>query len=198
VHNIANQHLAGEAARRQEYPPRAAAMAREAGAEDGRSNRADFTACLQRGLRTPNKGLTGNKGHQGQDVSSTTNRQPESCRAHISPPPPTTIQQQPRPAPTQPRISAPSGSTSCSTPAFASASPEPTPPKSPPSIKAGRLRQSAVSRSHLHDHWRVQRRLQDEAAKEGSLPLCQPCRPHQSSGTNEVVTCATNLRHQRC
>jgi hypothetical protein len=46
VHNIANQHPAGEAARRQEYPPRATAMAREAGAEDGCSNRADITACF--------------------------------------------------------------------------------------------------------------------------------------------------------
>jgi hypothetical protein len=46
VHNIANQHPAGEAARRQEYPHRAAAMAREAGAGDGRNNRADITACF--------------------------------------------------------------------------------------------------------------------------------------------------------
>jgi hypothetical protein len=46
VHNIANQHPVGEAARRQEYPPRVAAMAREAGAGDGRSNHADFTACF--------------------------------------------------------------------------------------------------------------------------------------------------------
>jgi hypothetical protein len=46
VHNIANQHPAGEAARRQDYPPRAAAMARMAGARDGRSNRADITACF--------------------------------------------------------------------------------------------------------------------------------------------------------
>jgi hypothetical protein len=31
--------------------------------------------------------LPGNKGQQGQDVSGTTNRQPKSCRAHISTPP---------------------------------------------------------------------------------------------------------------
>jgi hypothetical protein len=46
VHNIANQHPAGEGPRCQEYPPRAAAMAREAGARDGHNNRADITACF--------------------------------------------------------------------------------------------------------------------------------------------------------
>jgi hypothetical protein len=39
-------------------------------------------------LRAPNEGLPGNEGHQGQDVSGTTRRQPKSCRAHISTPPP--------------------------------------------------------------------------------------------------------------
>jgi hypothetical protein len=46
VHNIANQHPAGEAPRRQDYPPRAAAMALVVGAEDGRISRADSTACF--------------------------------------------------------------------------------------------------------------------------------------------------------
>jgi hypothetical protein len=46
VHNIANQHPIGEAVHRQEYPPRAAVMAREGGARDGRSNHADFTTCF--------------------------------------------------------------------------------------------------------------------------------------------------------
>jgi hypothetical protein len=45
VHNIANQHPAGEAPHRQDYPPRAAATQLVVGAEDGRSSRADFTAC---------------------------------------------------------------------------------------------------------------------------------------------------------
>jgi hypothetical protein len=26
----------------------------------------------------------------------------------------------------------------------------------------------------------------------------KPCHPHRPSGTNEVVTCATNFRRQRC
>jgi hypothetical protein len=45
VHNIANQHPTSEAPRRQDYPPRAVAEGPTAEAEDGRSNRADFTAC---------------------------------------------------------------------------------------------------------------------------------------------------------
>jgi hypothetical protein len=46
VHNIANQHPAGEAIHRQEYPPRAEVMAREDGVGDGRNNHIDFTACF--------------------------------------------------------------------------------------------------------------------------------------------------------
>jgi hypothetical protein len=47
VHNIANQNPAGEAPRRQEYPPPPGATETElvVGAEDARSSRTDFTAC---------------------------------------------------------------------------------------------------------------------------------------------------------
>jgi hypothetical protein len=45
LHNIANQHPAGEAPCRQEYPPRSAATELVVGVGDGRSSRADFTAC---------------------------------------------------------------------------------------------------------------------------------------------------------
>jgi hypothetical protein len=45
VHNIANQHPAGEAPRRQKYPPRAAGMELVVGVGDVRSSRADFIAC---------------------------------------------------------------------------------------------------------------------------------------------------------
>ena len=89
----------------------------------------------RRRLRAPNEGLPGNKGHQGQDVSGTTRRQLKGCRAHISTPPPTTIQPRPRPASTQPRISTPPGGTSHTTPTPASASTKPTPPKSPQAPK---------------------------------------------------------------
>ena len=43
VHNIANQHPAGDAPRRQEYPPRAAEMELTVGVGDVRSRRADST-----------------------------------------------------------------------------------------------------------------------------------------------------------
>jgi hypothetical protein len=46
VHNITNQHPAGEAPRRQDYPSKAAAMARVFGVEDGHSSRVDFTTCF--------------------------------------------------------------------------------------------------------------------------------------------------------
>jgi hypothetical protein len=45
VHNIANQNPAGEAPRRQEYPPRVAETKLVVGARDACSSRADFTAC---------------------------------------------------------------------------------------------------------------------------------------------------------
>jgi hypothetical protein len=45
VHNIDNPHPAGEAPRRQEYPPRAVETELAVGAGDVRSSRADFTAC---------------------------------------------------------------------------------------------------------------------------------------------------------
>jgi hypothetical protein len=53
----------------------------------------------RRRLRAPNKGLPGNEGHQRQDISGATSRQPKSCRAHISTTP-TTIQPWPRSAST--------------------------------------------------------------------------------------------------
>jgi hypothetical protein len=56
VHNIANQHPAGEAACRQDYPPRAAAMARVVGA--GRSNRTDITACFSAKTARTQRGIT--------------------------------------------------------------------------------------------------------------------------------------------
>jgi hypothetical protein len=81
VHNIANQHPAGEAPRRQDYPPSAAAMALVVGAEDGRSSRADFTACFtamtarQRGTarkrRPPGTGCLGRNQPTTQELSRT-------------------------------------------------------------------------------------------------------------------------------
>jgi hypothetical protein len=53
----------------------------------------------RRRLRAPNKRLPGNEGHQRQDVLGATNRQPKSCRAHISTTP-SAIQPRPRSAST--------------------------------------------------------------------------------------------------
>jgi hypothetical protein len=82
VHNIANQHPVGETPRRQNYPPRAAAMARVVGAEDKRSSRADFTTCFtaktartQRGTarkrRPPGTGCLGHNPPTTQELSRT-------------------------------------------------------------------------------------------------------------------------------
>jgi hypothetical protein len=82
VHNIANQHPAGEAPHHQDYPPRDAEMAPVVGAEDGRSSRADFTACstaktarTQRGTarkqRPPRTGCLGRNQSTTQELSRT-------------------------------------------------------------------------------------------------------------------------------
>jgi hypothetical protein len=82
VHNIANQHPAGEAPRRQDYPPRATAMEPVVGAEDGRSSRADFTTCFtaktartQQGTarkrRPPETGCLGRNQSTTQELSRT-------------------------------------------------------------------------------------------------------------------------------
>jgi hypothetical protein len=82
VHNIANQHPAGEAPRRQDYPPRAAATELLVGAEDGRNSRVDFTACstvktvrTQQGTarkrRPPETGCLGRNQPTTQELSHT-------------------------------------------------------------------------------------------------------------------------------
>jgi hypothetical protein len=82
VHNIANQHPAGEAPRRQDYPPRATTMAHVVEAEDGRSSRADITTCFtaktartQRGIaqkrRPPGTGCLGRNQLTTQELSHT-------------------------------------------------------------------------------------------------------------------------------
>jgi hypothetical protein len=82
VHNIANQHPAGEAPRRQDYPPRAAAMELVVGAEDERSSRADFTVYFtaktvrtQQGTarkrRPPETGCLGRNQPTTQELSRT-------------------------------------------------------------------------------------------------------------------------------
>jgi hypothetical protein len=84
LHNIANQHPAGKAPHRQDYPPRAAAMSRVVGAEDGRSSRADFTVCFMaktaRTQRIARKRRLPGTGCLGHSPPTT----PELSRTHIN------------------------------------------------------------------------------------------------------------------
>jgi hypothetical protein len=96
VHNIANQHPAADAPRRQEYPPRAAEMVLAVGVGGGRSRRADSTASSM-AKTAPTKPKTAQKrrppetGWHGRSLPIT----PELSRTltsnplhHISTPPP--------------------------------------------------------------------------------------------------------------
>jgi hypothetical protein len=74
VHNIANQHPAGEAARRQEYPPRTAVMAREGGAKDGRNSHTYFTACFMARIA-----------HTRQEIARKQRPPGTGCLAHSQP-----------------------------------------------------------------------------------------------------------------
>jgi hypothetical protein len=82
VHNIANQHPAGEAPRYQDYPPRVAATARMVGAGDGRNSHVDITACftaktartqprIARKRRPPGTGCLGHNPLITQELSRT-------------------------------------------------------------------------------------------------------------------------------
>jgi hypothetical protein len=68
VHNIANQHPARETSRCQEYPPKVAATTPEGEAETDAAATQILLSVSWRGLRAPNKGLSRNQGHQGQNV----------------------------------------------------------------------------------------------------------------------------------
>jgi hypothetical protein len=173
-------------------------MAREAGAGDRHSNRADFTACFTARIAHTQQGIAQKQRPPG--IGCLEHNQPttrELSRTHII----TTTHNH-----TTTTMSSTHTTTHIRTirkyksfhPCLRLHITRTHTTKITPSAEAGRLRRSAVSRSHPHDHQRVQRRLRDEAAKEGSLPECQPCCPHWPSGTNQVVTCATNLRRQRC
>jgi hypothetical protein len=157
VHNVANQHPAGEAARRQDYPPRAAATARVAGARDGRSNRADITACFmaktartQRGIarkqRPPGIGCLGHNQPTTKELSrthinTTTHNHTTTTTPNIYPT--THINTTRRYKSYHPHSRLRINQT-CTT-------------KITPSTKTRRFHRSAVSRSHSHDHRRVQR-----------------------------------------
>jgi hypothetical protein len=173
-------------------------MAREAGTGDGRSNRADITSCsmariahTQQGIawkqRPPGTGCLERNQPTTRELShthitTTTHNHTTAATPNIHPT--THISTIRRYKLYHPRSRLRINRIHTT--------------KITPSTKTRRLRRSAVSRRHPHDHQRFQRRLRDETAKEGSLPKCQPRCPDRPSHTNEVVTCATNLRRQRC
>jgi hypothetical protein len=198
VHNIANQNPAGEAPRRQEYPPRAVEMELVVGARDARSSRADFTACST--MKTvPTLQETAQK-RRPPETGWHERNQPttlELLRTHINNPLSHTTT-----APLRIHRTTHTNTTRryklylphpTSTPATAKC----PPPQPPPSPKARRLRQSAVSQSHSYDHWGVQRRHRHKAVEEGPLPQHQPRRRHRSSRADKVVPCASDLRRPR-
>jgi hypothetical protein len=118
-------------------PHRAAAEGPAAEAEDGRSNRANFTACSTAKTARTQQGIARRRRPPETGCLGATSRQPKSCRAHISTTP-TTIQPWPRSAPTQPRIPTSGGTNrASSTPTSAPASAK---HPSPPCTKTRRLR----------------------------------------------------------
>jgi hypothetical protein len=178
--------------------PWAAVMTREGGARDGRSNHTDFTACstvkiahtqqeIARKQRPPGTGCLEHNQPTTRELScthTTTNNNNHTTTATSSIHPTTHISIIRKYKLFHPRLRLHITRTHIT--------------KITPSTKAGRLHRAAISRSHPHDHLRVHHRLRNEAAEEGSLPECKPRCSHRPSGTNEVVTCATNLRRQRC
>jgi hypothetical protein len=173
-------------------------MAREGGAGDGRSNHADFTACFMARIKHTQQEIVQKRRPPGTgclEHSQPTTK--ESSRTH------TTTNNNNHTITTMPSIHP----TMHTNTARKCKSSHPRPhlritqihtTQTTPTTKVGRLHRAAISRSHPHDHRRVQRRLRDEAIEEESLPERQPRCSHRLSGTNKVVTYATNLRCQRC
>jgi hypothetical protein len=168
-------------------------MACVAGAGDGRSNRADITACFtaktartQQGIarkrRPPGTGCLGHNPPTTKELSrthinTTTHNHTTTTTPSIYPT--TRISTTRRYTSYHPHTRLRINQTYTT--------------KITPSTKTRRLRRSAESWSHSHDHRRVQCRFRHKAGKEGSLPLRQPYRHHWPGCAIEVVTCATNL-----
>jgi hypothetical protein len=175
-------------------------MALVVGAEDERSSRADFTACFtaktartQRGTarkrRLPGTGCLGHNPPTTKELS----------HIHIN----TTSHNHTTTAPLSTHLTTHTSTTR----RYKSYHPhsrlctrisQTSTTQITPSTKTGRLRRSAVSRSHSHDHRGVQRQLRQEATEVGPLPKHQPRHRHWSSRANEVVPCAADLRRLRC
>jgi hypothetical protein len=169
-------------------------------AEDGRSSRADFTACFtvktartQRGTaqkrRPPGTVCLGHNQPTTQELS----------RTHIN----TTSHNHTTKAPLSIHLTTHTNTTrrysrTTPTPASAPASAKHPPPKSPQAPKQEDFADQPY-RGVIHMiTGKVQRRLRHEAIEEGPLPKHQPRRRHRPSRANEVVPRVADLRCQRC
>jgi hypothetical protein len=132
-------------------------MAREAGAGDGCSNRADFTACFTTKIAHTQQGIARKRRPPG--IGCLEHNQPttrELSRTHIT----TTTHNH---TTTATSITHPTTHISnirkykLFHPRLRLRITRTHTTKITPSTKVGRLRRLAVSRSHPHDHWRVQR-----------------------------------------
>jgi hypothetical protein len=180
VHNIANQNPAGEAPRRQEYPPQGRGNGTR-GRGRGRAQQPCRFYCLfhDEDCVHPTRDCPETKATRDRMARAQPADNPRVvAHTYQQPPQPYNHGPAPHPHPTPATAKRP-------------------PPQPPPSPKARRLHRSAVSRSHSHDHWGVQRRLRHKAAEEGPLTQHQPRRRHRSSRADEVVPCAIDLRCPR-
>jgi hypothetical protein len=141
--------------------PRAATTTQGEEAADGHNSRVDSIVCFTAKLRSPNKGLFGDQGHQRQNVQSTTDRQPEGSSAHI--PSTATLPQRANPASTQPRLPAPRGPGPTTT---ASTSPKSTTPPPPTSTQTEGLHRTTILGSYPYDHWRIEHKLRHKATEK--------------------------------
>jgi hypothetical protein len=159
VHNIANQHPAGEAPRRQEYPPQGRGNGTR-GRGRGRAQLSRRFYCLfhDEDCVHPTRDCPETKATRDRMARAQPADNPRVV-AHTYQQPPSAIQPRPRSASTTPRIPTPPGGTNRTSPPPPAppATAKHPPPQPPPSPKSRRLRRSTVSRSHSHDHWGVQR-----------------------------------------
>jgi hypothetical protein len=182
VHNIAIQNPAGEAPRRQEYPPRATETELMVAVGDVRSSRADFTACstaktVRTLQETAQRRRPPETGWHGRHQPTTL----ELSHTHINNPLSHTTT-----APLRIHLTTHTNTTR----RYNSYLPHSLPhtrnnkTSTTPSPKARRLRRSVVSRSHSHDHWggaaststRSDRRGTTTAASTTSPSPVQSCR----------------------
>jgi hypothetical protein len=194
VHNIANQHPAGEAPRRQDYPPQGNGTR---GRGRGRAQQPRRFSCL----------------FHGEDCAHPTRECPETkaTRDRMSRAQPVdnprvvahTYQQLLQPYNHGPAQHPPNHAYQHHQEVQIVPPPLPPPDPPPPHIPHPHHPQAPKQEDFADQPYRgvihmitggVQRRVRLEATEEGSLPQHQPRRRHRSSHADKVVPCATDLR----